>query len=291
MDASRYPLSVVVLTRDEQINIRECLAGLEWADDIILVDSGSTDDTVQLARDARGDVRVFTRTFTDFGDQRNWAIDNTQPKHEWILFLDADERCTPECAAAIREAVDDPGENVGFYLACRNIFFGRWLKHCTLYPSWQLRLLKAGHVRYRKEGHGQREVTEGPLGFIHEPYDHYPVSKGITEWLDRHNVYTSNEVELVARLAAEPLRLGDLFSRNPLERRRCLKRMAARTRLRALIQFIYLYFLKRGFLDGREGFFFCVMRAANATFLQAKLIEAKWAPAEATPDRQADSHG
>ena len=80
--------------------------------------------------------------------------------------VDADERMTPACAEAIRAAVADPRDRTGFFLCYRNIFMGRWIRHCALYPSWQLRLLKAGHVRYRKEGHGQREVMTGRAGFI-----------------------------------------------------------------------------------------------------------------------------
>src|SRR5262245_26006878 len=170
--SKRFPLSVIILTYNEVENIPSCLSSVEWADDVILVDSGSTDGTVDLARKVRSDVRTFMHPFGDFGAQRNWALDETTPKHDWVLFLDADERCDPGCAAAIRQAVMSPGHHVGFYLTYRNFFLDRWIKHCTLYPTWQLRLLKLGAVRFEKEGHGQREVTEGPLGYIREPYDH-----------------------------------------------------------------------------------------------------------------------
>src|ERR1700685_468341 len=180
--SGRFPLSAIILTHDEAENIGDCLATLEWADDVVIVDSGSTDETIARALEARPDVRVFTNPFQDFGAQRNWALDNTSPRHDWILFLDADERCNAACSEGIRNAVEAPGEHVGFYLTCRNFFLGRWIKHATLYPSWQLRLMKRGFVRYRKEGHGQREVTDGPLGSIASPYDYYGFSKGIAHW-------------------------------------------------------------------------------------------------------------
>jgi len=288
----RFPLTAIVLTQDEAANIGECLASLEWADDVVIVDSGSTDDTIRRAREARPDVRVFTNPFEDFGAQRNWALDNTSPRHEWILFLDADERCNEACAQAIRQAVAAPGQHVGFFLTCRNYFLGRWIKHATLYPSWQLRVMKHGSVRYRKEGHGQREVTDGPLGSIANPYDHYGFSKGIAHWIERHNRYSTNEVELILRLRRSPLHLSHLFSRNEIKRRRCLKRLAARIGFRPLLRFLYTYILRGAFLDGRAGLFYCLLRVSHEIHITVKLAEAEKetaiVPAEERTDTRSD---
>ena len=269
------PVTVIILTLNEEANIRGCLESVAWSDDIVVVDSGSGDRTVLLARQARPDVRLFTHAFRNFGDQRNWALDHTQPKHEWVLFLDADERCTPTCADAICAAVQNPGNSAGFFLTCRNFFLGRWIKHCTFYPSWQLRLLKMGRVRFRKEGHGQREVSEGPLRYIPEPYDHFGFSKGIDHWIARHNVYSSNEVELIRQLRADPLALKHLWSPDPVQRRRCLKRVAARAGCRPLFRFLYMYVFRAGFLDGYPGFVFCMLRVSHEIHITAKLAEAR----------------
>lgn len=271
---NRFPITVIILTHNEAINISDCLALLDWADDVVIVDSGSDDPTIEIARSARPDVRVFQRAFTDFGDQRNWAVANTRPAHDWVLFLDADERCVPACASAIQQAVTEPGRNVGFYLTCRNFFLGRWIKHCTLYPSWQLRLFRRGAVWFRKEGHGQREVTDGPLGYIREPYDHFGFSKGVADWVARHNTYSTNEAELILRLRQEPLRIADLLRRDPVVRRRCLKRIAARVGLRPVLRFLYLYVMRGGFLDGRPGLLFCMLRVAHELHITVKLAEA-----------------
>ncbi len=272
-NAARFPLTAIILTFDEEVNIRDCLACLDWADDIVLLDSGSTDSTIEHAKAVRPDIRIFDHPFTDFGDQRNWALDHTQPRHEWILFVDADERITPVCACAIQEAVKAPDDKAGFYLTCRNFFMNRWIKHCTLYPSWQLRLLKKGFVRYRKEGHGQREVTDRPLGYIREPYDHFGFSKGLEHWKARHEVYAANEAELVSRLREESLTLRDLFSRDPVVRRRCLKRLAARAPCRPFLRFFYIYFWRCGFLDGPPGLVFARLRAWHEANIAAKLRE------------------
>jgi len=273
--SASVPVSVIVLTKDEEVNIRPCLESLAWADEVIVVDSGSRDRTTTLAAETRKDVRLFSHSFQDFGDQRNWALDNTQPRNDWILFVDADERITTACAQAIRKAIAAPGATVGFYLCNRYIFLGRWIRHCTLYPSWQLRLLKKGQVRFRKEGHGQREVTDGPLAYIREPYDHHGLSKGVSEWIARHNVYSSQEVELLLRLRREPIEWAKVFGPDPVDRRRSLKRLAARMPCRALFRFLYMYVVRGGFLDGKPGLVFCRLRMSHEIHIVVKLREAE----------------
>jgi len=271
---ARCPITVIVLTYNEALNIRSCLRGLEWADDVVLVDSFSTDDTVLLARQTRPDIRVFQHKFEDFGKQRNWAIDHTEPRHPWLLMLDADERCTRQCALAIQKAVQSPGDHIGFFLTYRNIFLGKWVKRTTMFPSWQLRLLKRGSVRFRREGHGQREVADGALGYIDEPYDHHGFSKGIAEWIERHNRYSTDEIDLIQRHQGTPTRLAELFHRDAVVRRRCLKRLAARTCLQPWMRFLYVYVFRGGFLDGRAGLLFCLLRLAHDIHIVVKLAEA-----------------
>lgn len=278
---TRYPVSVIVLTYNEAVNIGPCLESLHWADDVIVLDSFSSDGTLQAATAARSDVRTFQNRFEDFGQQRNWALDNTGPRHEWILFLDADERTNPDCIAGLKRAMESGEPHAGYYLTCLNHFLGRPIPRCTMYPSWQLRLLRQGQVRYRKEGHGQREVTDGSLGYVREPYDHYGFSKGIAHWIDRHNAYSTNEVELIHRLRREPLALRDLFRRDSIQRRRCLKRLAARVGFRPLFRFLYMYFVRMGFLEGRAGLIFCLLRVAQEIHITAKLAEAEQQPAPA----------
>lgn len=271
------PVSVIVLTFNEAANIQDCLQSVLWADDLIVVDSGSNDDTLRLARECRGDVRTFCNKFEDFGQQRNWALDETSPRHSWILFLDADERINPECRDAIINTISEPDSRVGYFLTCTNHFLGRPIPRCTLYPSWQLRLLRAGAVRFKREGHGQREVTEGELGYINKPYDHFGFSQGIFHWIDRHNHYSSNEVALIQRLRNEPLKPLDMMSRRSVDRRRFAKRLAARLGFRPLLRFVYLYLFRLGLLEGKAGLVYCLLRAAHEIHISAKLLESKLA--------------
>jgi glycosyltransferase involved in cell wall biosynthesis len=270
---ARTPVTAIILTYNEASNIAACLAGLEDVDDVAILDSGSTDETLALARKARPDVRVYTRAFTDFGDQRNWAIDNCEARHEWILFVDADEFCTPELIREVGDLVAAPGAYVGGFIAGRNMFLGQWLKHSTLYPSYQLRLFKRSEVRFRREGHGQREVTDGPLVHLKGWWRHEGFSKGLHQWIARHNDYSSNEIELIQRLKREPLVIEEFTSPDPVVRRRALKRIAAKTPVRPVVRFCYTYFWRRGFLDGRAGLIFCLLRLAHDIHIVAKIAE------------------
>ncbi len=269
------PVSVIILTYNESINIERCIARLPWTDDVIVVDSHSTDDTIPRVRAIRSDARVFEKTFEDFGQQRNWALDHTQPRHNWILFLDADEFMTPALAREIADFVENDPVEVGGFISGKNHFLGRWMKHCTFFPSYQLRLLKKGEVRYRKEGHGQREVTNGQLHYFRCAWRHEGFGKGIHQWIARHNQYSTDEVELILRLRQEPLCPVELLSRDPIVRRRALKRLAAKAPMKPLTRFCYTYFWRRGFLDGYQGLIFCLLRFAHDVHIVAKLEERK----------------
>ncbi len=267
------PITAIILTQDEAVNIRACLAALAAVEDVIIVDSGSTDRTLEIARATRPDVRIFQHPFKDFGEQRNWALDNAGPFRSWVLFIDADEFCSPELLDEMAGFVVDPGGAVGGFIAGRNFFLGRWLRYSTFYPSYQLRLLNVGHVRYRKEGHGQREIASGRLHYFVQGWRHEALSKGVQQWIARHNQYSSDEVGLIIRLRQEPLRLGELLARDPITRRRALKRLAARLPLRPLARLLYTYVFRLGFLDGKPGLIYCLLRLAHDIHIGAKLAE------------------
>lgn len=270
------PFTAIILTQDEATNIGPCLRALARAEDVVIVDSGSTDDTVALAQAARPGVRIFSHPFLDFGDQRNWALDSCGPRHEWILFVDADEFCDPELIAEIGDFMRAPEDFVGGFIAGRNHFLGHWLKHSTLYPSYQLRLLKLGQVRFQKMGHGQREVTEGRLRYFRNGWRHEGFSKGVEQWIDRHNRYSTEEVELRWLLVREPLLIREALSRDPIVRRRALKRLAARVPARPLLRFLYSYVFRGGFLDGYPGLLYCMLYATHDIHILIKSSEASW---------------
>ena len=267
------PVTVIVLTYNEEVNIGRCLGALHAFEDIVVVDSGSKDSTLNTIREDFPKVRVYDHPFDDFGQQRNWALDETDAKFDWVLFIDADEFMEEPLVSEITEFVANPQGKVGGFIAGRNYFLGTWLKHCTFYPSFQLRLLKRGDVRYRKEGHGQREVTDGELDYLTASWRHEGFSKGLHQWIARHNNYSSNEVELLLRLRDEKLSVGGMFSLDSIKRRRALKVLGAKLPGRPLTRFLYTYVLRLGFLDGRAGFVFCQLRFAHDCHILAKIAE------------------
>lgn len=273
---SAIPVTAIILTLDEETNIPQCLNCLRDVGEVVIVDSFSSDDTVDAAHEARPDARIYQNQFQDFGAQRNWALANTNPEHEWVLFVDADEFCDERLLSEIDELVRHPGDCVGAYIAGRNYLMGRWLKRATMYPFYQFRLLKRGAASFVKSGHGQREVVEGNTIYLENSWRHESFSKGIAEWIRRHNVYSSEEARLMLVLRQEEIAWRDLFARDPVKRRRQLKRLSASAPLRPLLRFLYLYLYKRGFMDGYPGLVFCLLVLANQIHISAKIAELRY---------------
>jgi glycosyltransferase involved in cell wall biosynthesis/UDP-N-acetyl-D-mannosaminuronic acid transferase (WecB/TagA/CpsF family) len=265
-------ISVIILTRNEQKDLPGCLAALHWCDDIHVVDSGSTDDTTSLAR--RAGAHVYEHPFSSFGTQRNWALDHCAIKNGWILFLDADEVANPEFVAALQAAAASaPTSTAGFYCCWKLIWDGRWLKRCDSFPKWQFRLLRQGRARFTDFGHGQKEAdVDGVLDYLRTPYDHYGLSKGWGNWLDRHNRYAT--LEAAARLST-PIVWSKIFSRHGSTRNQALKPLVSRMPGWPILRFCITYFLKLGFREGRPGFVYCANLAYYEFLIRLKMREKK----------------
>src|ERR1700733_8137588 len=202
-------ISIIILTRNEEMDLPRCLNSLRWCDDMHVVDSGSSDETIKMAR--KFGARIYENPFASFGIQRNWSLDHCDIKHPWILFLDADEVANEEFVKAVTKAVSDaPDSTAGFYCCWKQIYEDRWLKRCDSFPKWQFRLLRKGRARFTDFGHGQKETkVKGSIEYLPTPYDHHGLSKGIGPWLDRHNRYAT--LEAAARLSA-PINWQNVFS-------------------------------------------------------------------------------
>lgn len=284
---STLPVSVMVFTLNEGVNLPRCLASLDWCSDIIVVDSFSTDATQSICADHG--VRFFQHGFEGFGTQRNWALDHTAPVHPWILILDADERVPPELARELgRVASQDLPDIAAYRVRRRFHMWGRWLKHSSLYPSWVVRFIRAGRVRYQNRGHAETQTVQGGIGDLrHDLIDEN--SKGIDEWFERQNRYSSQEARFEFQSYGSGLRAWELLSSDKLRRRAALKRLASRLPARGLVYFLYSYVWRRGFLDGRDGLVFCRMRAQYQSQVAIKLHDlrrqagATHAPREPAP--------
>ena len=259
--------SVLILTLNEERDLPRCLASIRGCDDIVVLDSGSTDGTVEIARAAG--ARVYARRFDDFAGQRNYAQREIPFRHPWVFHLDADEQLTPELDAECRAATARTDVD-GMLVAPRMLWERRWIPHCTDYPAWQARFVRAPHFEFIQVGHGQREAPHMRMARLSANYLHDLSSGGEAAWLEKHRRYARAEAQ--AHLAAgSGARLADLFAGERLIRRRTLKRLSYALPCRPALRFVYQYLLRGGFLDGRAGFRYCQLLARYEGFTTDEL--------------------
>lgn len=269
--ASKVPVSAMIFTLNEEIHLPSCLASLRWCDDVIVVDSFSTDGTNEICQ--KSGVRFFENKFEGFGIQRNWALDNVSPRHEWILILDADERVTPELVEEMTTIIPVTSDDVGAYRIKRRFhMWGKWLKYSSLYPTWVVRLIHKDRVRYINRGHAETQEVNGEIRELGNDLIDENL-KGIDEWFDRQNRYSTKDAEYELSTESKALIISDLASAEPLVRRAALKRLAMRMPGRSLWYFLYSYIGRKGFLDGREGFYFCIMKALYQQMVNIKKFD------------------
>jgi glycosyltransferase involved in cell wall biosynthesis len=246
--------SVLILTFNEEINIRRCLEPLSCVDDIIVIDSFSTDGTLSILNEY-SNVRVFQRKFDDFASQRNFGLKNCEPKHSWVLHLDADEVVNLEFLGECTELASID-EKSGYLVPSKLIFLNKWIKHASGFPVYQMRFMKLGEVEFIQVGHGQREGdSKRGIGYMKNAYLHFNFSKGFSDWFEKHNRYSTQEAkqEQIDKIGS----LLDVFKKDKLIRRRALKKISYKLPFRPFLKFCYLYFFKLGFLDGIAGFYYC----------------------------------
>jgi len=265
---SALPVSVLLLTLDEEGSLPRCLQALAWCDDIHVLDSGSTDHTREIAQ-SHG-ARVTVRPFDSFAGQRNYGLDTLDFAHPWVLHLDADEEVTPELVQAIAEAVGRADLDA-YRIPSKTMFEGKWLRRSGMYPTYQVRLTRRGAFRFRQVGHGQKEdVAAERIGIIDAPYVHYPFAKGLHDWFDKHNRYSTQEALAEAAALRAPFAARELLSPRSHVRRQALRRLAARLPARSFMRFSYMYFLRGGFLDGRAGLRYSMLLAVYELMIQVK---------------------
>ncbi len=290
MDSDTFPfnsekvrLTVLVPTLNEERNLAQCLRHLQWADQVLVIDSGSTDRTAAIAAEQGAEVVSFAWN-GQWPKKKNWALQNAPIRHQWVLIVDADEWITPELAAEIADAIRS-GEYVGYYINRRFMFMGHWLRHCGYYPSWNLRLLRRGRGEYERltevedTGSGDNEVHEhivpdGPTGHLKNEMLHFAFPD-IATFVEKHNRYSNWEAAVQLRASSEGEASGAGAERD-LNARRRLKRLSRRLPFRPALRFFYAYILKRGFLDGRRGLIFCRLLAMYEFLSVAKYQEMRW---------------
>ena len=244
---AKLPLSLVVITRDAAVDIADCIASAPFASEVIVVDSGSRDDTVQIAR--RSQARVIERAFAGFGAQKQFAV--LQAEHDWVLCIDADERISPELAASIVDRFTGAAPQACAYaFARRNRFLGRWLAHGEGYPDWTVRLFDRRRARWSSDAVHERVVADGPVVRLRGDLLHAS-AESLDAYIAKQNRYTSMQ-------AAELHARGGRAS-------------ASRLAFAPLARFLRFYVLKLGFLDGVAGFAHIAIGAFASFLKYAKL--------------------
>ncbi len=279
MLSDKLNVSVLVPVKNEEANIAACLESLRWADEVFVVDSQSTDQTVRLA-EATG-ARVVQFDYQGGQKKKNWSLENLPFRHDWVLIVDADERVTPDLAEEIQASIDRRDGPDGYYINRRLIFLGRWIRHAGWYPSWNLRLFRHRLGRYERLGSEDRQtgdnevhehvVLEGPVGYLRHDLLHHDY-KSLFHYIDRHNRYSNWDSAVYLELRRRPL-----FAREPLHgpvrRKRLLKRLWVRLPFRPLLRFLYMYILRLGFLDGAAGWHFCLLSSIHEYHIGLKMRE------------------
>jgi glycosyltransferase involved in cell wall biosynthesis len=278
--------SIFILTHNEELDIAACIESAMQASDpardpaqsdIIVIDSCSTDRTVEIAQ--RYPVRVIEHAFESHGQQRTWMIRNVATAYDWAYILEADERMTPELFAECLQTVAQP-QHVGYFVAERVMFMGQWIKRSTQYPRYQMRLFDKQRVWFSDYGHTEREECDGSTGFLTATYPHYTQGKGFARWFDKHNTYSTNEAkETVEQLTQGQVNWSDLwFGKTEVDRRHALKDLSQRLPFRPLIRFLFMYVWLKGFLDGRAGFAWCTLQAFYEYMIVLKAWEIQHLP-------------
>jgi glycosyltransferase involved in cell wall biosynthesis len=247
-------ISVLILTKNEELDLPGCLESLCWCDDIHVVDSGSSDRTTEIAH--RQGAQIMVNPFTSFAQQRNWALDNCPARNEWILFLDADERSSFSFQSAVLDAIQSASNEVaGFYCCWKTMLGNKWLRRADNFPKWQFRILRHGRARFADSGHGQKEgFVDGTIAYISEPYLHFAFSRGWDLWMEKHVVYARKDA---AEMLKQRVTKGSLFSSHGSQRNMAIKRLVRRIPGWPLLRFVYTYLFKGGFLEGKEGLSYC----------------------------------
>jgi glycosyltransferase involved in cell wall biosynthesis len=263
-------ISVVILTLNEELNLAACLESVRWCDDVVVLDSFSSDTTVAIAEKYR--ARVVKRVFDDYASQRNHAL-QLDYAHSWLLMLDADERVPIELQREMQAVVAAaPREVALFRMRRKDHLFGRWIRGSSGYPTWFGRLMRRGMVRVER-AINEEYHADGEVRVLDAHLMHFPFNKGFAAWIEKHDRYSTQEAQI--RLGRGPVQNTDLFSTDPTARRRALKGTLYRMPGRPLLVFIALYFFRGGIVEGRAGLTFSLLRAWYEYMIDCKCFELK----------------
>ena len=266
-------ISTLILTKNEEQDLPGCLASLSWCNDIHVFDSYSADKTIEIAEKAG--ARITQRKFDGYSSQRNAALEELEYKYPWLFILDADERIPAQLVPVLKKHIASSSEAVnGFRLRRKDYLGSTWLKHAQISPFY-IRLVRVGKARYHREINEVLEV-DGKVEEIDGFFDHYPFSKGLSHWINKHNQYSSMEAVRWVEEHKGNLKFSwikALFSSDFSEKRYHQKGLFYKLPFRPLIKWLYIVIGRRAFLDGRAGITYASLQAIYEYFIVIKTKE------------------
>jgi len=276
-------ISVLILTLNEEINLPECLHSIADFDDVIVLDSLSSDRTEEIATAAG--AKFFSRAFDNYAAQRNYALQQLPFENDWILMLDADERVSAELACEMRGAVTACGDKISlFRMRRKDHFMGRWIRRSSGYPTWFGRLMRRSDVTVQR-AINEEYTTCGGIGQLQHHLIHFPFNKGLSHWVEKHNRYSTMEAVFWAERCGDWRgALWKLLSTDAVIRRKAIKNIVYNLPGRPLWMFFALYFLRLGFFDGKPGLYFCLLRSFYEFLIDCKKVEISIATNNAKPN-------
>jgi glycosyltransferase involved in cell wall biosynthesis len=274
------PVTILVPTRNEASNLGRCLKSVEWASEVYVVDSKSTDATCQIAESFGASVVQFEYE-GGWPKKKNWALTHLPFRNEWVLLLDADEVLREGGREEIEGVLKAKSEITGYWINRRFMFLGKWLKH-AYYPNWNLRLFRHSLGRFERlvEGEtnsGDVEIHEhilvkGATGRLKTELEHYAFPS-VESFIEKHNRYSNWESQFEWELKKKGA--TSILQDGRVNLRRYLKLLSRKLPMRPLLRFWYIYFVQRGFLDGIEGYYFAQLHACYEWMSVIKTFELK----------------
>lgn len=282
--AKKIPVSVLIPAKNEEANLPACLESVAVADEVFVVDSQSSDRSIEISEKYGANVVQFYFNGR-WPKKKNWSLDNLPFRNQWVLIVDCDERITPELWAEIAAAIENPDYN-GYYLNRKVFFLGTWIQHGGRYPDWNLRLLRHQKGRYENLGTeeirntGDNEVhehviLEGKVGYLKNDMLHIDF-RDIYHWLERHNRYSNWEARVYLNLLTgrgDDGTIGANILGDAVQRKRFLKKVWVHLPFKPLLRFLISYVFQLGFLDGRAGYTYARLLSQYEFQIGVKLYE------------------
>jgi glycosyltransferase involved in cell wall biosynthesis len=282
--SEKIPVSVLIPAKNEESNLPACLESVARADEVFVVDSQSSDRSIEISTNYGANVVQFYFNGR-WPKKKNWSLDNLPFRNEWVLIVDCDERITPELWDEIATVIQDSNYN-GYYLNRRVFFLGQWIRYGGKYPDWNLRLFKHKSGRYENlntediPNTGDNEVHEhvildGKVGYLKNDMLHIDF-RDIYHWLERHNRYSNWEARVYYNILTgndESGTIGANLFGDAVQRKRFLKKIWVKLPFKPLLRFILFYFIRLGFLDGKAGYIYGRLLSQYEYQIGVKLYE------------------